>query len=203
MRSDVTCSSGKRFFRGLRFGPVLMRLRANRAKRARCWCGRWTGRVAEAATLDCTEFGQGPMDELHSIENRADRILLRELTLFLPSVDSVSFFDRFRTVFLVGGESGAQAQLTAVRTAKKAGIAGQRSWFRQAHAASAGIGFVSPNSGSHDGGSRAWGSRRRRPARRQTQQCVGRGGRASAGIGRRADFYSPASRVGKPCGGRN
>jgi hypothetical protein len=35
---------------------------------------------------------------------------------------------------------------------------------------------VSPNSGSHDGGSRAWGSRRRRPARRQTQQCVGRGG---------------------------
>ena len=156
-----------------------------------------------AAARDCTEFGQGPVDELHSIENRADRILLRELTLFLPSVDSVSFFDRFRTVFLVGGESGAQAQLTAVRTAKKAGIAGQRSWFRQAHAASVGIGFVSPNSGSHDGGSRAWGSGEGgQPAGRRSN-ALAEGGRTSAGIGRRADFYSLASRVGKPCGDRN
>jgi len=73
------------------------------------------------------------VDELHLIENRADRVLSWELTLFLSSVDSATFFDRFRTVFPVGGESGAQAQLTAVRTAKKAGIAGQRLWFRQAH----------------------------------------------------------------------
>jgi hypothetical protein len=93
-----------------------------------------------AAASDCTEFGQEAVDGMHVIENRIDRVIYLELTWLLPRVKSLSFFDRFRTVFPVGGESGAQAQLTAVRTAKKAGIAGQRSWFRQAHAASAGIG---------------------------------------------------------------
>jgi hypothetical protein len=95
--------------------------------------------VGATAATDCTEFGQGPVDELHLIENRRDKVLYSELTLFLSSVESISFFDRFRTVFSVGGESGAQAQLTAVRAAKKAGIAGQRLWFRQAHATPVGI----------------------------------------------------------------
>jgi len=98
------------------------------------------GGSAVTAGNYCTAFGHRPVDELHIIENMADIVLSWELTLFAPRVKSLSFFDRFRTVFPVGGESGAQAQLTAVRTAKKAGIAGQRSWFRKAHAASFGIG---------------------------------------------------------------
>ena len=98
-----------------------------------CRCRAAGGRGVVIAASHCTEFGQGPVDELHIIENMADRVLSWELTLFFPRVKSLSFFDRFRTVFPVGGESGAQAQLTAVRTAKKAGIAGQRSWFRVAH----------------------------------------------------------------------
>lgn len=35
---------------------------------------------------------------------------------------------------------------------------------------------VSPNSGSHDGGGRTWGARRRQPSHRQTPRGVGRGG---------------------------
>jgi hypothetical protein len=143
-----------------------------------CRCRAAGGRGVVIAASHCTEFGQGPVDELHIIENMADRVLSWELTLFFPRVKSLSFFDRFRTVFPVGGESGAQAQLTAVRTAKKAGIAGQRSWFREAHATFCRDRIVSPYSGSHDGGAAQWGVRWRRLSRRQTQRCVSRESRS-------------------------
>jgi hypothetical protein len=129
------------FAGGLRFGSGLMRLRARRTKTARPPVSTACGQLAAVAASQCTEFGQRPVDEPHLIENSTDKVHSWELTLLSPGVDSATFFDRFRTVFPVGGESGAQAQLTAVRTAKKAGIAGQRSWFRQAHAAFAVIGL--------------------------------------------------------------
>ena len=128
------------------------------------------------------------MDELHLIENRADRVLVRKLTLFLPSVESVSFFDRFRTVFLVGGESGAQAQLTAVRTAKKAGIAGQRSWFREAHTPR----LLGSGREPEQRQPRRWRPRMGNEAKAAIPQADAAmrspGGWTSAGIGRRADL---------------
>ncbi len=133
--------SSQDFSTEMRFGSVLMRLRARRVQIPVCLCRAADGRDAVSAASHCTEFGQGPVDELHIIENMTDRVLSWELTLFSSRVKSLSFFDRFRTVFPVGGESGAQAQLTAVRTAKKAGIAGQRVMVSGgAHAASFGIG---------------------------------------------------------------
>jgi len=74
----------------------------------------------------CTENGQRPVDEPHSIENKPDRVSRFRLTSTSDGVDSHSFFDKFQMVFLVGGESGAQASLTAVRTAREAGIECQR-----------------------------------------------------------------------------
>ncbi len=137
-RHPEGCLPSFEFAGGIAIWPLLKRLRVRRADMVgeRWWAAG--GPLSQTVASDCTEFEQGPVDELHLIENRADRVPLWELTLFSPSIDSLSFFERFRTVFPVGGESGAQAQLTAVRTAKKAGIAGQRSWFWQAHAASAG-----------------------------------------------------------------
>ena len=165
---------------------MLKRLRRRDAETVERLIPAAMSQVGATAATDCTEFGQGPVDELHLTENKRDKVLHSKLTLFWSSVKSISFFDRFRTVFSVGGESGAQAQLTAVRTAKKAGIAGQRLWFRRAHATSVGI------------ESRA---RIRRPRRWQpcmgaeaemaispvTQRCVARRW-APAGIGRRADL---------------
>ena len=153
-----------------------MRLRARQAEGVGCRCRTARGSLLPRAASACTEFGQGPVDELHVIENKDNRVLLRELTLFSPSVDSLSFFERFRTVFLVGGESGAQAQLTAVRTAKKAGIAGQRSWFREAHTPR----LLGSGREPEQRQPRRWrphmGSQAEAASHRQTPRGVGRGG---------------------------
>jgi hypothetical protein len=53
-----------------------------------------------------------PVDELHSIENKADEVGHLCLTLIRGGVKSHSFFDN-SDVFPVGAESGAQAVVTA------------------------------------------------------------------------------------------
>ena len=177
-----------------------MRLRAWQAEGVGCRCRTARGSLLPRAASACTEFGQGPVDELHVIENKDNRVLLQELTLFSPSVVSLSFFERFRTVFPVGGESGAQAQLTAVRTAKKAGIAGQRSWFREAHTPR----LLGSDREPEQRQPRRWrphmGSQAEAAIPQADAERRWPGRRTPAGIGRRADLYSSALRVGKPAG---
>jgi hypothetical protein len=44
---------------------------------------------------DCTKFWQTPVDELHSIENKADRVVIFSLTSATRGVKTTSFFDKF------------------------------------------------------------------------------------------------------------
>jgi hypothetical protein len=74
-RSLAACLSSQDFSKEMRFCSVLMRLRPRRAQIPVCLCPAANGRDAVSVASYCTEFGQGPVDELHIIENMADRVL--------------------------------------------------------------------------------------------------------------------------------
>ncbi len=61
---------------------MLMRLRRGEAETAERLIPAAVSQVGAIAAPDCTEFGQGPVDELHLIENRGDKVLHSKLTLF-------------------------------------------------------------------------------------------------------------------------
>ncbi len=90
---------------GCRFGPVFMRLSATSG--FDCTAKRRAGRERSFHPA-AQNFMHGLVDELHSIENTADRVPPVCLTLFPVAVQQHRSLT-VSQVFPVGGESGAQA----------------------------------------------------------------------------------------------
>src|SRR5215472_7233408 len=72
---------------------------------------------------NCTISGHSPVDELHSTENKGDKVVGILLTSPPAGVKPQSFFDSFRG-FPVGGESGTEA--SSLRRACSATATGGR-----------------------------------------------------------------------------
>ena len=63
------------------------------------------------AGTDCTKLRQLPVDELHSTENREDRVAIILLTSAGKSVKTHSFFDKFPKLSRVGCRQNLRASV--------------------------------------------------------------------------------------------